>query len=460
MTITGAELGGNEAEFGGGLFASNPEAPANTTAVTLIDTVFSENEATTASYSAGGGMYLARSTLDATRVILDGNRASDVAGGMELAAVDATITDSHLVANEAGGGGGAIRAYMLTSSSLGAIRIQGTLLERNVAAVGGALSINTNPLELTTTTVSGNEAQSIGGVRSTGPLTLTSSTLAANRSLGDTAANLYTEAAVTLTGSLLAQPGGDAQPDDVNCVVAGAGSVTGTGNVVDDASCALGQDNRLDVDAAIEPLRANAGRLATHALRAESAAIDAAGATCPAVDGRGLPRPVDGNQDGTADCDAGAYEYEPQADLNLTLSDSPDPVPAGDVLTYTATVFNGGPQEAVGTRVVVTLPAGLGELGIRADQGTCAVADTTVTCELGTLASRRGHGGAHQRPPVTGRPDQRAGGGELARGRPVGGERFRGDLDHGWGGWRWRVDGDQRRRGDPDRDRGVAAPFR
>jgi hypothetical protein len=46
-----------------------------------------------------------------------------------------------------------------------------------------------------------------------------------------------------------------------------------------------------------------------YALLPGSAAIDAGYSTyCPATDQRGVPRPRDGNGDGTAECDIGSYE--------------------------------------------------------------------------------------------------------------------------------------------------------
>ena len=47
------------------------------------------------------------------------------------------------------------------------------------------------------------------------------------------------------------------------------------------------------------------------------------------------------------------------ADLSITMSDFPDPVQAGQTLTYTITVTNNGPDDALNVRVTNTLPAGV-----------------------------------------------------------------------------------------------------
>ncbi len=78
---------------------------------------------------------------------------------------------------------------------------------------------------------------------------------------------------------------------------------------------------------------------------------------------------------------------KPVADLALTKSDSPDPVLAGQLLTYNLGVSNGGPQDAPGVTVTDTLPAGVTFVSATPSQGTCSQLSGTVTCELGTVAN-------------------------------------------------------------------------
>jgi len=70
-----------------------------------------------------------------------------------------------------------------------------------------------------------------------------------------------------------------------------------------------------------------------------------------------------------------------QADLSLTIRDEPDPVMAGDLLTYTLTLANAGPSDARGVQVTLTLPSGLTVLSLFPSQGSCA----GTTCALGDV---------------------------------------------------------------------------
>ena len=75
-----------------------------------------------------------------------------------------------------------------------------------------------------------------------------------------------------------------------------------------------------------------------------------------------------------------------QTDLQIAKSGSPDPVKAGQQLTYTLTSRNNGPSNATGVTVVDTLPAGVSFVSGSSSRGTVSFANGTVTVGLGNLA--------------------------------------------------------------------------
>jgi len=72
------------------------------------------------------------------------------------------------------------------------------------------------------------------------------------------------------------------------------------------------------------------------------------------------------------------------ADVSITKTDSPDPVTVGTNLTYTVVATNGGPDSANAATITDTLPAGATFVSVT---GTGCNGTTTITCNVGTLAS-------------------------------------------------------------------------
>lgn len=127
-----------------------------------------------------------------------------------------------------------------------------------------------------------------------------------------------------------------------------------------------GGTNIITDDPLLGSLADNGGFTQTHALGAESPAIDAADpASCPAFDQRYYFRPIDGDESGSAACDMGAYEYGSyELEFSLTVDEvgegtaTVDPVEEtyhfGDVVSLTAAAspgwtFTGWGGDASGT---------------------------------------------------------------------------------------------------------------
>jgi len=73
-----------------------------------------------------------------------------------------------------------------------------------------------------------------------------------------------------------------------------------------------------------------------------------------------------------------------RADLSISQIDSPDPVLAGQRLTYDIRVRNDGPSTATGVTVLEELDALVRFESVTTDRGTCAHADGVVRCDFGT----------------------------------------------------------------------------
>jgi CSLREA domain-containing protein len=231
---------------------------------------------------AGGKLRLRGVTVSNGRIAGDGAGVSVSAGG----AVD--VRDGVFRGNWAGASGGAI-------AGPGPIAVAGTTFSGNHAgAFGGAIAGNDETVANSTFTA--NDAGIGGGALFIdGTLSLVNSTVAVNSGYG---VFKVASGTTTVTNSILANnsPG--------NC----AGGVTdGGGNLqwpTADVSC-VGTHG----DPRLGSLQYNGGPTPTMGLGAGSAAIDAGQSSgCLPTDQRGVARPQDGDGDGAAACDIGAYE--------------------------------------------------------------------------------------------------------------------------------------------------------
>ena len=101
-------------------------------------------------------------------------------------------------------------------------------------------------------------------------------------------------------------------------------------------------------------------------------------ATAQATDGLG----------GTVQTTDQASVNKVAADLGVTKSDWPDPVIAGETLTYTLVITNAGPSRATNARVTDTLPSAVTFNSATPTQGgPCSHSSGVVTCNLGNVNS-------------------------------------------------------------------------
>jgi CSLREA domain-containing protein len=235
--------------------------------------------------------------------------------------------------NALGAAGGGIR-------NTGTLTLTAVTLRDNVAVDGGALAnLEEGSLSLANCTLSGNSATALGGALANfddASAAVLNSTITNNAAVSGSS-GVHNLAVIELQNTIIAENSGGK-----NC----AGSIDGIvslGNNLESAdSCFLASPTDIpDTPAGLDVLAENGGNSLTHALLAGSAAIDAGDdASCPGNDQRQALRPFDGDGDGTATCDIGAYEAGGMFPPTATVTATGSPTPTGtrpDTPTLTAT---------------------------------------------------------------------------------------------------------------------------
>ena len=307
----------------------------------------------------------------------------------------ATITNS-ILSNNSGDGIDGSTNLTITGSTISGNTGDGidgnhilTLTNSIISGNGNDGIDGTDNLTMTNSTLSGNGGDAIdGGIT----VTMTNSTLSGNGIDGINGGTTVTLNFITIANNKGVGINGSAGTIG-NSVVAFNGTngvlrtLTSRGhNISSDGSLASSFTQPGDLnntDPKIGPLADNGGPTFTHALLAGSPALDAAdGSGAPAIDQRGVARPQG------AGFDIGAFELQvataPTADLAVALSAAPDPVAAGQDLTYTITTKNNGPAPA--TNIVLTdfpLPANVQFVSTSA--GAFDAANNRVVASLGSL---------------------------------------------------------------------------
>ena len=255
----------------------------------------------------GGGVYVSFGSM--TNSTVSGNSAA-VSGGGVYSTSSMYLTKSTASGNEAGSGhGGGIFADDFAS-------LTDSTVSGNTAEVSGG-GVHATLMYLTNSTVSGNSAgASGGGVFADGGFLL-NSTIVENSA--QTGGGVFRNAAsftLTVQNTIIALNLigiGGSGPDVSGAPFTSAGhnliGINGSTGFTNGVNDDIVGTSASPIDPMLGPLANNGGRTQTHKLLAGSPALDAGdNAAAPPADQRGSPRPKDGNGDGVAIVDIGAFE--------------------------------------------------------------------------------------------------------------------------------------------------------
>jgi parallel beta-helix repeat protein/predicted outer membrane repeat protein len=344
LAVTLSTISGNTAgDEGGGIFGSDDVTVANSTIsgntagdrgggiyvedgnVMVASSTISGNTANT----RGGGVYVEEGDVSVTGSTISGNMANIRGGGVYIEDGDVLVTDSTISGNMGGG--------IITQS--GNVTVTDSTISGNTAGISGGGIYAYGNVTVMGSTISGNVARDVaGGIYAHTEerdvaVTVTGSTISGNTAGNGGAihaASSEEDATVTVTGSILsgntATDAGAQETRDVG----GVFLFDANYSVIGDAAAAridIGGNNISDNSPLLAPLADNGGPTQTHALLPGSPAIDLGDPDFvppPAFDQRGGLRVIDGNGDGTARIDIGAFEQQTISLVVDTTTDESD----------------------------------------------------------------------------------------------------------------------------------------
>jgi CSLREA domain-containing protein len=277
--------------------------------LTVADSLIKDNRITDSSNGLFGGAVLNQGTLTMRRNTIENNIGRLHSGGIENSIGVSYISNSVIKDNSAYSAGG------IGNFLGGKVYITGSTLANNIAAApqdmiafgGGILNDAGSTVYIVNSTISGNQAGAGGGVSNNNSLqgvVLRNVTIAQNTA--GSGSGIYNWAGTIDSGNTILA-GNCNMPTGGGQLVSRGGNLEGPGN-----TCGFNQSSdKVKVsDIGLQSLGENGGLTPTHALVYGSPAIDMASQViAPEYDQRSASRPIDGNMDGVAIPDAGAFEY-------------------------------------------------------------------------------------------------------------------------------------------------------
>ncbi len=295
VTIDNLTITDGSADFGAGIF--------NRENLTVTNSVLSDNSAT----ADGSAIFNVNSgTVEVSNSTLRNNFAELRGGGVSNGSIDfdidggtVKINNSTINNNEADVGGG------IFNQENGFLILTNSTISGNLGINGGAAIDNDGTVEISSSTIAQNiSTDDVGGIDNVvAPLELENTIIAGNEGLFPDVSGIFISNGYNLIGNGIDSTGFNSPGDQV-----------GTSNN--------------PIEPLLSPLQDNGGSTFTHALLTDSPAIDGGNPDFeppPEFDqrGEGFERILDGDADGIATVDIGAYELagEPSVEIIGTEED-------------------------------------------------------------------------------------------------------------------------------------------